>query len=400
MKRIASNLSVQVLVAIGLGVLVGAVWPKAAVHCKVLADIFVTVIKWFVIPIIFCTVSLGVAGAGNLRQAGRIGLKALVYFEVITTIALLIGILVAELVRPGAGISGEISPGTDVSAYATGAQNFTWRGFFWKNPTLQVLGVSLLFGIVLGRMRDRMRIVKPLEHASRWVFRGLSWVTGVAPLGAFGGMAFTVGKFGLSSLLPLGRLMLAVYLTMGLFIFGVLGLVLRWCGVRIFDYFRLIREEILIVLGTSSSEAALPQLMNKLERFGCPPRVVGLVVPAGYSFNLDGTTLYLSMAVMFLVQVYRVHLEPGQIVALITILMVTSKGAAGVTGSGFVTLASTLLAVKLVPVEGLALLIGVDRFMSEARSITNLIGNGVATLAVARSEGADFTFRGRPGERF
>ncbi len=380
------NLTLLVLVAVGLGIVLGHFAPKTAVEFKVLSDWFISLIKLFIGPIIFLTVTLGIAGMGSLRTAGRVGFKAIIYFEVMTTLALLIGLGVAWLVQPGAGLDPSRFAGADVSKYQLGAQGFSWWGFFSSNLTLQVLVAALVAGTILARWSGAPRVSLKLAWLLHHVFRALRWAMWLAPLGALGGMAYTVGKFGLGSLLPLGKLMLSVYITMAVFIFGVLGLVLRWCDRGILGFLRHIREELLVVLGTSSSEAALPQLMAKLEKLGCPRSVVGLVVPAGYSFNLDGTTIYLGMAVMFLTQVYHVRLSPGQIIALIGILTVTSKGAAGVTGSGFVTLASTLMAMKLVPVEGLALLVGVDRFMSEARSITNLVGNGVAALAVAHSE--------------
>ncbi len=380
------NLTVLVMLAVSFGVALGHFVPETAVELKVLSDWFIKLIKLFIGPIIFLTVTLGVAGMGSLRTAGRVGFKALLYFEVMTTLALIIGLTVAWLIQPGAGLDPTRFVGADVATYQAGATAFSWWDFFRTNLTLQVLVVALGVGSLLARWSDAPRITVELAWLLHHVFQALRWVMWLAPLGALGGMAYTVGKFGLGSLLPLGKLMLSVYLTMAVFVFGVLGLVLRWCGRGMMGFLRHIREELLVVLGTSSSEAALPQLMAKLETLGCPRSVVGLVVPAGYSFNLDGTTIYLGMAMMFLIQVYQVLLSPGQIFALIGILAVTSKGAAGVTGSGLVTLASTLMAMKLVPVEGLALLVGVDRFMSEARSITNLIGNGVAALAVAHSE--------------
>lgn len=390
-RRWAGNLTVQVLIAIAMGIALGHFFPKYGIASKPLADYFITLVKWFIGPIVFITVTLGVGGAGDLRKAGRIGAKALLYFEFVTTAALLIGLAVGWVFQPGMGIQAGPIEAKSVAQFADGAKTFTWSAFFLQNLTLQVLLAALILGMGLGFVSWRDRFLRRLEELGHWVFRCLGWAMRLAPLGAFGGMAYTVGRFGLASLLPLGKLMLCVYLTMALFVFGVLGMILRWAGLRTGQFLRHIRDEILLVLGTSSSEAALPQLMQKLVQFGCPRPVVGLVVPAGYSFNLDGTTIYLSMAVAFLAQVYQVHLSWGQVGALIGILMVTSKGAAGVTGSGFITLASTLMAVKVIPVEGLALLIGVDRFMSEARAITNLIGNGVAAVAISRSEGAHFT---------
>lgn len=385
--RMVTNLTFQVLVAIAIGIAIGHFNPPLGVRLKDGADYFITLIKWFIGPIIFITVTLGVGGAGDLKRTGRIGAKALIYFEVLTTIALLVGMGVAWVVRPGDGIATGNLSGDDVAKFTKGADAFTWGDFFLHNMTLQVLLAALVSGACISAMARRNALLGRIEAVGHWVFVALRWAMRLAPAGALCGMAFTVGRYGLASLLPLGKLMLCVYLTMAVFVFGVLGLVMRWAGSRILWFLKFIRDELLVVLGTSSSEVALPQLMHKLVQFGCPRPVVGLVVPAGYSFNLDGTTIYLSMAVIFLAQVFQVHLSAGQVGALIGVLMLTSKGAAGVTGSGFVTLASTLMAVKVIPVEGLALLIGVDRFMSEARSITNLIGNGVAAIAVAHSEG-------------
>jgi aerobic C4-dicarboxylate transport protein len=282
--------------------------------------------------------------------------------------------------------TGNIRSG-DISKYTSGAADFSWGKFLRENLTIQVLLFSIMAGILLSRSQRRERIIEPLRKASAFVFKGLHIVMLFAPIGAFGGMAFTIGKYGIDTLLPLARLMLTVYITMGLFIFLVLGGILRSCRISLLKFLNYIKEELLIVLGTSSSEAALPSLMEKLEKMGCPKPVVGLVVPAGYSFNLDGTTIYLSMAVIFLSQVFGVELTMAQILTVIGILMVTSKGAAGVTGSGFIVLASTLSAIRVIPVEGLALLLGVDRFMSEARAITNFIGNGVATVFLSHHEG-------------
>jgi aerobic C4-dicarboxylate transport protein len=323
---------------------------------------------------------------GDLKKVGKTGGKALLYFEIVTTFALLVGIAIAYLVQPGAGVDTSKAAGADVSKYVKSATSFSWIQFFQDNTTLQVLFFSLLLGMVLSRWQDRKKVLDPLSSISKYVFKALHWVMYLAPIGAFGGMAFTVGKFGTTALLSLGKLMISVYLTMGVFVFVVLGLILKMYEIRIWDFLQYIKAELLIVLGTSSSEAALPALMEKLERMGCNKSVVGLVVPAGYSFNLDGTTIYLSMACLFLAQAYNVHLDGTQIMTIIGILMVTSKGAAGVTGSGFIVLASTLQAVQVIPVEGLALLLGVDRFMSEARAITNFIGNGVATIWIANNE--------------
>ncbi len=404
MKKILKNLTFWVLLAISLGVFFGAYFPKEAVNLKIsfpdwkngwffwdwktLGDAFITIVKLFINPIIFLTITIGIAGMGDLKKVGKTGGKALLYFEIVTTIALLIGIAVAYIIQPGAGIDTSKAIGADVSKYTSSANTFTWSKFFWDNLTLQVLTFSLLFGVILGKWEGRKIVLDFLSKISKYVFKGLHWVMYLAPIGAFGGMAFTIGKFGATALFSLGKLMLSVYVTMAIFIFVGMGLILRMYNISVWSFLKYIKEELLIVLGTSSSEAALPALMEKLEKMGCEKSVVGLVVPAGYSFNLDGTTIYLSMACMFLAQAYGVHLTWEQVLSIIGILMITSKGAAGVTGSGFIVLASTLQAVQVIPVEGLALLLGVDRFMSEGRAITNFIGNGVATIWVANNEKA------------
>lgn len=386
MKKLFTNLTTWVLLAITCGALLGHFYPETAVRMEPLGKQFINVVKLFIGPLIFLTITLGISGMGDLRKVGRVGGKALIYFEIVTTFALLIGIAVAHLIEPGKGVT-PASEGTDVSRYAARAAEFSWGQFFLENATLQVLLVSIVLGVALNRYAGKQRVVLFLQKTSRWVFRALHGVMLFAPIGAFGGMAFTIGKYGLATLVPLGKLMLTVYCTMAVFIFGVLWFVLRWHRVSLIRYLNYIKEELLVVLGTSSSEAALPALMEKLEGMGCSKPVVGLVVPSGYSFNLDGTTIYLSMATLFLAQVYGVELSLSQMMTVIGVLMVTSKGAAGVTGSGFVVLASTLSAVQVIPVEGLALLLGVDRFMSEARAITNFIGNGVATIFLAIHEG-------------
>jgi aerobic C4-dicarboxylate transport protein len=304
----------------------------------------------------------------------------------VTTFALLIGVLVANVLRPGDGVTTEGVKG-DISKYTQSAAEFSWWKFLQDNSTLQVLIAAILFGIIMTKYNGRQVIMDKLALASKYLFKGLHKVMMFAPIGAFGGMAFTIGKYGIKTLLPLAKLMATVYTTMAIFICVILWAILRMYKVNLFKFLRYIREELLIVLGTSSSEAALPNLMEKLEQMGCSKSVVGLVVPTGYSFNLDGTTIYLSMGVIFLAQVFNVHLDLSQMLTIIGILMVTSKGASGVTGAGFIVLASTLTAVKVIPIEGLALLLGVDRFMSEARAITNFIGNGVATIWLANNEG-------------
>ena len=399
MKNIYRHLTFQVLVAIALGIGVGYFFPAAGMALKPVGDTFINLIKMVIAPIVFLTIVQGIGSMGNLRKVGRVGGKALLYFEIVTTFALFIGLLVSNLARPGEGVDVSRIKGGDISRYQQGAEAMDWVAFFThivpsnvvaafaEGDILQVLLFSILFGVAVTRMGAAgASLLATLEKLSKAFFNILNLVMKLAPLGAFGGMAYSIGAFGLDTLLPLGKLMLTVYTTMFLFIFVVLNGIARYYGFSLWKYLKFIKEEILIVLGTSSSEAALPAIMQKLERFGCSRPVVGLVIPAGYSFNLDGTTIYLVMATVFLAQVFGVELSLGQQFTVIGILMVTSKGAAGVTGSGFIVLASTLSALKVVPVEGLALLLGVDRFMSEARAITNLIGNGVATIVIAKVE--------------
>jgi len=384
--RIITNLTFWVLIAIICGALLGHFTPETAVRMKLIGDWFIKIIKVFIAPIIFLTIVLGISGMGDLKKVGRIGIKSLIYFEIVTTFALAIGVTVALLIKPGKIDKTNLSV-QDATPYTSGKTDFNWLQFFLDNLTLQVLVAAIIVGIALNYYSRRQQVVDTLYTYSRYVFRALKIVMYLAPLGAFGGMAFTVGKFGLDTLVPLGKLMLTMYITMGLFVFLILGSILRYYKIRIIDFLGYIKAELLIVLGTSSSESALPNLMEKLEKMGCSKPVVGLVVPTGYSFNLDGTSIYLSMAVIFLAQLYDVHLTFGEIITVIGLLMVTSKGAAGVTGSGFIVLASTLTAIHKIPVEGLAFLLGVDKFMSEARAITNFIGNGVAAIVISKNEG-------------
>ncbi|WP_158797441.1 cation:dicarboxylate symporter family transporter [Pedobacter sp. L105] len=387
MKTVLKNITFWVLIAIIAGVLLGYYQPATAVKMEIIGKTFVDIIKLFIGPIIFLTIVLGISGMGDLKKVGRIGLKSLVYFEVLTTFALAIGIIVGVIIEPGkiskAGLQTQ-----DPSKYTQGSAHagFDWANFFLSNFTLQVLLVAIIVGIALNFSKHRETAIITLGKLSKLVFKGLKYVMYLAPLGAFGGMAFTIGKFGLHTLVPLAKLMGTVYLTMFLFVFIILGAVLRYYKISIFKFLKYIEEELLLVLGTSSSESALPSLMIKLEKMGCSKSVVGLVVPTGYSFNLDGTSIYLSMSVIFLAQLYNVHLSLAEMGSIIAILMITSKGAAGVTGSGFIILASTLTAIHKIPLEGLAFLLGVDKFMSEARAITNIIGNGVATIVIAKSE--------------
>jgi len=387
-KKILKSLTFWVLLSIAAGIVIGVIDPERAVQMEFLGKGFISVVKLFINPIIFLTITLGIAAMGDLKKVGKTGGKALIYFEVVTSFALLIGVAVAFVIQPGAGVDTTRASGAEIGKYVTGAQQFSWLRFFQDNLTLQVLVVSIVAGALVSLFDKQHRIVKPLASISKYVFKALHIVMYAAPIGAFGGMAYTVGKFGPSALVSLAKLMAAVYTTMAIFVFVVLGAILWMYRIRILDFLKYIKEELLIVLGTSSSEAALPSLMEKLERMGCAKPIVGLTVPAGYSFNLDGTTIYLSMACIFLAQAYNVHLSMDKILTLIGILLVTSKGAAGVTGSGFIVLATTLQAVKSIPIEGLALLIGVDRFMSEARAITNMIGNGVATVWLSNNERA------------
>jgi len=401
MKRLAGNLTFQVLCAVALGALLGAVDPPLGRAMRPVGDTFVKLVKMVIGPIIFLTIVLGISNIADLKKVGRVGGKALLYFEIVTTFALAIGLIVVNVTRPGAGLAATSIPAGDASSLTAQGKALTFTEFlthivpssaieaFAQGDILQIVFFSVLFGVALTALGESGRpLAAVLDTTLHVFFRIVAIVMKVAPIGAFGAMAFTVGNFGLRTLWPLARLMLDVYLTMFLFIFVVLNLIARAYGFRLWTFLKYISEEILIVLGTSSSEAALPGMLEKLERYGCARSVVGLVVPTGYSFNLDGTSIYLSMATVFLAQVYDVDLSLRQQLGILAVLMVTSKGAAGVTGSGFIVLASTLQAMKVVPVEGIALLLGVDRFMSEARAITNLIGNGVATLVISRSEGA------------
>ena len=401
MKRFASNLTVQVLTAIALGVLLGALAPDLGKSLRPLGDTFVKLVKMVIGPIIFLTIVLGIANMVDLKKVGKVGGKAFLYFEIVSTFALAIGLVIVNVTRPGDGVDVTALARGDISQYTKAGEGMKFVDFltnivpssvvdaFAKGEILQIVFFAVLFGVALTALGTTGKpLVDVLDRLSHVFFRIVALVMKLAPIGAFGAMAFTVGSFGLKTLLPLGRLMLDVYATMAIFIFVVLGIICRLYGFRLLEFLRFIKDEILLVLGTSSSEAALPRMLMKLERYGCDKTVVGLVIPAGYSFNLDGTSIYLSMATIFLAQVNHIELSLAQQLSILLVLMVTSKGAAGVTGSGFIVLASTLSAMKVIPVESIALLLGVDRFMSEARAITNLIGNGVATLVISRSENA------------
>jgi aerobic C4-dicarboxylate transport protein len=401
MKRLFSNLTFQVLIAIVLGIIVGLYFKSFAPTAQMISKIFISLITMLIAPIIFFTIVLGIAGMSDMKKVGRVGGKALLYFEIVTTFALLIGVAVANIIKPGASFVSNVKTDTSkLAVYQKAAAEMHWGDFiahivpanafdaFAKGDILQILFFAILFGFGLSRMGETGGTVIDLfEKLSKVFFNIMRIVMKVAPIGAFGGMAYTISTYGIKTLQPLGMLMASVYITMLLFIFVILNIICRIYKFSLWGYLKYIKEEILIVLGTSSSEAALPAMMEKMEKFGCSRSVVGLVIPAGYSFNLDGTTIYLSMSVIFLAQVFHIPLTIEQQLSIIAILMITSKGAAGVTGSGFIVLTSTLAAIKVIPVEGVAILLGVDRFMSEARAITNVIGNGIATIVIAKSEG-------------
>lgn len=399
--KLLKNLTFQVIVAIILGIIVGAIWPEFGAGLKVLADLFIKLIKMLIAPIIFLTVVIGIGGMGDMKKVGKIGGKALIYFEIVSTIALAIGIGVALLVNAGDGLDTSHASDQDISKYTTAAEetehgigafissiipeNFV--GALANGELLPTLFAAVLFGMAAAALGEKSRpVIQIFEQVSEIFFKIVGMVMKFSPIGAFGAMAYTIGNFGLESLGNLGLLMAAVYITMALFLIIILGSIAKFYGFNIFKFIAYIKDEIFLVIGTSSSESALPSMMRKLENYGCSKQVVGLVVPTGYSFNLDGTAIYLSMAALFIAQAYNVELTWIQVLTLLGILMITSKGAAGVTGSGFITLAATLAAFPMIPVEGIALLIGVDRFMSEARAVTNLIGNGVATVVVSKSE--------------
>ena len=385
MKKVLTHLSFYVLLAIIAGVLLGIFAPKQAIQLEPLAKGFINIIKIFTYPIIFLTVSLGIASMGSLKKVGRIGFSSLLYFEIVSTLSLAIGVIVAIIVRPG-HINKEGLQMQDPSKYTKSTEFHLWP-IIKNNTNLQILILAIVVGFILNFLRKKETYIHQLGQLTHFVFTALKWVMYLAPIGALGGMSYAIGKYGLKTLIPLGKLMGTMYLTMALFIFIILGAILRYYNLSIWGLLKHIKEELLIVFGTSSSEPAMPSLMNKLEHIGCSKSVVGLVVPTGYSFNLDGTSIYLSMAVIFIAQLYNVPLSISEIVTMILILMLTSKGAAGVTGSGFIVLASTLATLQKIPIEGLAFLLGVDKFMSEARAITNIIGNSVATIVIAKTEG-------------
>ena len=401
MKKRWPHLYVQVLIAITIGILLGHFYPETATTMKPLGDGFIKLIKMMIAPIIFCTVVTGIAGMQAMDKVGRVGIKALLYFEVVSTLALIIGLIVVHLIQPGAGMNVDVSTldAKSLSAYTDVVKTLGIVDFmlniipasvvdaFAKGDILQVLLFSLLFGFSLAAMKQTgTQVVYVIEKVSHVLFGIVETIMKLAPIGAFGAMAFTIGKYGIASLAPLAKLMGSFYLACLLFIFIVLGLITRFAGFSIIKFIIYIKDELLIVLGTSSSESVLPRMMIKLEKMGCSKSVVGLVIPTGYSFNLDGTSIYLTMAAIFVAQATNTPLTLVQELTILGVLLLTSKGAAGVTGSGFITLAATLSAVPTIPVAGLALILGIDRFMSEARALTNLIGNGVATVVAAKWE--------------
>jgi aerobic C4-dicarboxylate transport protein len=402
-KPLYSVLYVQVLTAIIIGVILGYVAPETGAAMRPLGDGFIKLVRMMITPIIFCVVVVGIAKIGDLKAVGRIGTKALIYFEVVSTIALVIGLVVVNIIKPGVGVNADPASldANAVASYASAAEQLsttefllniipsTIIGAFAAGEILQVLFFSVLFGIALLHVGSAGRhLLEIIDQFAHGLFQMMNMLMRVAPIGAFGAMAFTIGRYGIGTLLQLGALMAGVYLTCVFFVCVVLGLIARMAGFNIFKFLRYIKEEILITIGTSSSEAVLPRMMARLEHLGCSRPVVGLVIPTGYSFNLDGTSIYMTMAAIFIAQATNSPLGLGEQIGLLGLAILTSKGSAAITGGGFVTLAATLAAFPAVPVAGLALIVGIDRFMSEARAITNLIGNGVATVVIARWEGA------------
>lgn len=400
--KILKSLYVQVIVAIFIGIILGIWFPDFAVSLKPVSDAFIKLIKMMIVPIIFCTIVSGIAGMEDMKTAGRVGLKALIYFEILTTISLILGLIIVNLVQPGHGMHAD--PATlDTSGVQTYIKQGASSGGFVdflihiipenlvgalaEGNILQVLFFAVLFGVGLSQIGDKAKpVLNGLHSLSEGLFAVMRMIMKLAPLGALGAMSFTVGKYGFDSLASLGKLMICFYATCVIFIVVILGGILKMYGFNIFRLLKYIGEELWIVLGTSSSESALPALIQKLKKLGCKDSVVGLVVPTGYSFNLDGTCIYLTMAAIFITQAVDMPLTLGQQIYLLMVLLLTSKGAAGVTGAGFITLAATLPVVEHIPVTSVALILGIDRFMSEARAITNFIGNAVATIVVSKWE--------------
>ena len=401
-KTLFSSLYIQVIIAIALGISLGHFYPEIGTQMKPFGDGFIKLIKMVIAPVIFCTVVTGIAGMESMKAVGRTGAIALLYFEIVSTLALIIGLIIVNIANPGGGMN--INPASlDASAIATYAEQAKSQGVvpflldiipnsvigaFASGNILQILLFAILFGFALHRLGHTGQLVfNVIEHFSKVIFGIINMIMRLAPIGAFGAMAFTIGKYGIGSLLQLGQLIVCFYITCILFVVIVLGAIARYTGFNIFKFIGYIKDELLIVLGTSSSESVLPRMLDKMEALGCKKSVVGLVIPTGYSFNLDGTSIYLTMAAVFIAQATNTHMDIFHQITLLVILLLSSKGAAGVTGSGFIVLAATLSAVGTLPVAGLALILGIDRFMSEARALTNLIGNGVATIFVAKRVG-------------
>ena len=401
MLRLFKSLYIQVLLAIVAGILLGHFYPDFATQLKPLGDGFIRLIKMMIAPIIFCTIVTGIAGMQDTQKVGRVGLKALIYFEIVTTLALITGLVVINILKPGAGMHIDIASldSKVVEGYITQSKSQTALDFILNiipenivnalsnNNLLQVLFFAVLMGFALSKIKEKANpLLKGIQSLEDALFTIIRMIMKLAPVGALGAMAFTIGKYGLGSLTSLGQLMGSFYITCLLFILIILGGILKLSGFNIFRLLKHIKEELLVVLGTSSSEAALPSLITKLEKAGCSEPVTGLVIPMGYSFNLDGTSIYLTMAAVFLAQATNTPLDISHQVSLLLVLLLTSKGAAGVTGSGFITLAATLPVVGHIPVAAIALILGIDRFMSEGRAITNIIGNAVATIVISKWE--------------
>lgn len=401
-KKILSKLYVQVLIGIIAGILVGHFYPDIGSQLKPLGDLFIKLIRMLLAPIIFASVVVGIARMNDLHEAGRVGVKAVLYFEVASTIALLVGMVVVNVIKPGSGMNIDPSQidGSAIATYTHAAKQHGMLEFFMSivpnsivgafanGEMLPIIFFSVLLAISLAKLGPRTApFVDMLDMFLQAMFGVVRIVMYVAPIGAFGGMAFTIGKYGIGTLASFGELMLCLYLTSIFFVVVVLGFVMKMCGLSLWKYLRYIRDEILITLGTASTEAVLPQMLIKMEKMGCSRPVVGMVLPTGYTFNADGTAIYLTMAALFIAQAMNIHLSIWDQLVVLGVLLLTSKGSAGVAGAGFVALAATLASMHKIPVEGLVLLLGVDRFLNEARAVTNLIGNGVATVVVARWEG-------------
>ena len=389
----------QVIIAVIIAIIFGILSPDLAQQAKPLGDGFIKLVKMCIPPIIFSTIVLGIINGSDLKKIGKIGLKTLIYFEILSTLALIIGLVVAFIVKPGSGMNIDVTA-LDSSAISTiikPPSSFidfllhiipaTIFEAFTSGEVLPILLIAILFGVALASLKDQAKsVIRGIETLSEIMFKILAMIMKLAPIGAFGAMSYTIGKYGFSALIPLAKLMLCFYVTCFLFVIIVLGLILKLCGSNIFKLLSHIKEEIFLTIASSSSEVSLPNLIKKMQLFGCPKSIVGLVIPTGYSFNLDGTCIYFTMAIIFIAQAFNIDLSMTQIFTVIFILLFTSKGAAGVTGSGFITLAATLSALDSVPVVGLVLILGIDRFMSEARAITNLIGNATAVVAISKLE--------------